>query len=224
VLEETFSQRADISFNPVVIEQDINIVEVVPETIELAVEVQINERFTAAISNNNVATLDTNIIESSREPDEQVSIELEIPLADTTSNALSFAVSAIVASTAQLSSNWSAVTDPLLLLKSNNFLDSLNKANTDVERIITIDAFNLGTGAVFSAGLSVGYVAWLLRSGVILTSVLSSLPAWRFIDPLPILSNLDAFDANQETLEDIINNQSHANPLSEDNLSLEEKS
>ena len=224
VLEETFNQRADISFNPVVIEQDINIVEVVSETIELEVEVQINERFTAAISNNNVATLDTNIIDSNREPDEQVSIALEIPLPDTTTNALSFAVSAIVASTAQLTSNWSAVTDPLLLLKSSNFLDSLNKANTDVERIITIDAFNLGTGTVFSAGLSVGYVAWLLRSGIILTSVLSSLPAWRFIDPLPILSNLGAFDANQETLEDIITDQSHANPLSEDNLSSEEKS
>ena len=36
--------------------------------------------------------------------------------------------------------------------------------------------------------LSVGYVVWLARGGVLLASLLSSMPAWRIVDPLPILS------------------------------------
>ncbi|MES9914680.1 MAG: Ig-like domain-containing protein [Candidatus Thiodiazotropha sp. 4PDIV1] len=36
--------------------------------------------------------------------------------------------------------------------------------------------------------LSAGYVAWLLRAGVLSASLLSSMPLWRQIDPLPVLS------------------------------------
>jgi hypothetical protein len=35
--------------------------------------------------------------------------------------------------------------------------------------------------------LSVGVVTWALRAGGILSSLLASLPAWRYIDPLPVL-------------------------------------
>ena len=45
------------------------------------------------------------------------------------------------------------------------------------------------SGAAVS--LSVGYVLWIIRGGYLLSSLLSSMPAWRFIDPLPILDNLD---------------------------------
>ena len=34
-------------------------------------------------------------------------------------------------------------------------------------------------------------VLWLLRGGALLASLLSSLPAWRLIDPLPVLSRVD---------------------------------
>jgi hypothetical protein len=42
--------------------------------------------------------------------------------------------------------------------------------------------------AVVSLGLSVGYVLWVLRAGYLLSSMLSSMPAWQFVDPLPILN------------------------------------
>jgi hypothetical protein len=38
-----------------------------------------------------------------------------------------------------------------------------------------------------TATLSIGYVFWLLRSGVLLTALLSSLPAWQFVNPLLVL-------------------------------------
>lgn len=39
--------------------------------------------------------------------------------------------------------------------------------------------------------LSVGVVTWALRAGGILSSLLASLPAWRFVDPLPVLERAE---------------------------------
>ena len=47
----------------------------------------------------------------------------------------------------------------------------------------------VGSTIVASTGLSVGYVMWLLRGGVLVSSLLSSMPAWRLMDPLPVLAN-----------------------------------
>ncbi len=44
------------------------------------------------------------------------------------------------------------------------------------------------TGMVLSAGLSIGYVVWLVRGGVLISSMMSALPAWQMIDPMPILA------------------------------------
>jgi len=53
--------------------------------------------------------------------------------------------------------------------------------------------------------LSVGYILWLLRGGTLLASMMASLPAWRAIDPLPILEGLtgDSED-DTETLESMV--------------------
>jgi len=42
-----------------------------------------------------------------------------------------------------------------------------------------------------SLGLSLLYVMWLIRGGVLMGSYLSALPAWRVLDPLPVLSRID---------------------------------
>jgi hypothetical protein len=39
-----------------------------------------------------------------------------------------------------------------------------------------------------SSGLSIGYVVWLVRGGVLVSSMLSALPAWQMIDPMPVLA------------------------------------
>ena len=45
-------------------------------------------------------------------------------------------------------------------------------------------------GSTFAVGgsLSVGYVVWLVRGGVLASSMLSALPAWQMIDPLPVVT------------------------------------
>jgi hypothetical protein len=47
---------------------------------------------------------------------------------------------------------------------------------------------------------------WLLRGGVLVTSLMSSLPAWRVIDPLPVLARgrRRADDEDDESLDDMV--------------------
>jgi hypothetical protein len=47
--------------------------------------------------------------------------------------------------------------------------------------------FTAGAATALASAFSVGYLVWTLRGGYLLATVLSSLPAWRMMDPLPIL-------------------------------------
>ena len=64
--------------------------------------------------------------------------------------------------------------------------DNLERAMQEREQ----QAHLLGLVASFSGvALSVGFVAWILRGGALLTSFLVSMPAWRHFDPLPVLGS-----------------------------------
>jgi len=56
-----------------------------------------------------------------------------------------------------------------------------------------------------TTGLTVGYVFWTVRAGYLLTSLIAQMPAWRFVDPLPILNSFDENGSNHdgESLESI---------------------
>jgi len=66
----------------------------------------------------------------------------------------------------------------------------------------------IGRSFTISSGLSVGYLLWLVRGGTLMGSVLSSLPAWRLVDPLPVLGSLgEDIDADDESLESMVNEE-----------------
>jgi hypothetical protein len=48
-----------------------------------------------------------------------------------------------------------------------------------------------------SLALSAGIVTWILRAGGLISSLLASLPAWRHMDPLPILARDEEDDADR---------------------------
>jgi hypothetical protein len=60
-----------------------------------------------------------------------------------------------------------------------------------------------------TGGVSVGYVVWLLRGGFLVGSLLSSLPAWHVIDPLPVLARskrgADGDESDADPLERLFN-------------------
>lgn len=44
----------------------------------------------------------------------------------------------------------------------------------------------LAAGAGVTAGLTIGYVVWLVRGGILVSSMLSALPVWQMLDPVPV--------------------------------------
>jgi hypothetical protein len=44
-----------------------------------------------------------------------------------------------------------------------------------------------GTASILSAGASLAYLVWITRGGSLLGSLLSSIPIWKWVDPIPVL-------------------------------------
>ena len=81
----------------------------------------------------------------------------------------------------------------------------------------------VGSTFAVSAGMSAGYIAWLARSGAVLGSVMSAMPMWRFIDPLPVLNKLDDDSDDEESLEAIIEKSSVEESSATSNLAAADK-
>lgn len=67
--------------------------------------------------------------------------------------------------------------------------------------------------ALAGASLTVGYVVWMLRGGMLITSLLAQMPAWRIIDPLVVLDSLDKGADDDESLGSLVEHgQSETDP------------
>ena len=77
------------------------------------------------------------------------------------------------------------------LLRDPVFLRSIAQIDEQARTALDLDRQIIATSVVATGGLSIGYVIWLLRGGALLSSMLASMPAWRLVDPLPVLATLD---------------------------------
>ena len=103
---------------------------------------------------------------------------------------------------------------PAELLRTDILWDKLNAFQDGLARTIEeqsdFQTLVVGTTAMVSTGLTVGYAIWLIRGGSLLASMVSVMPAWRFLDPLPILesflddSDSDGQEENEDTIESFI--------------------
>jgi hypothetical protein len=73
-------------------------------------------------------------------------------------------------------------------LANKAWVGRLDHMREDVGGDVAIAHKVVGSTVAISGAMSVGYVIWLLRGGLLLTSLLSSLPAWTVIDPMPVLA------------------------------------
>ncbi|MBO3703792.1 MAG: DUF4347 domain-containing protein [Candidatus Accumulibacter sp.] len=72
--------------------------------------------------------------------------------------------------------------------KAEAFARDLDDLRESVKEGVSFEKYALNSAVAVSSGLSVGYVAWLIRGGVLVTAMLSSMPAWRVLDPFPVLA------------------------------------
>jgi hypothetical protein len=89
-----------------------------------------------------------------------------------------------------------------------------------------------GSATWASVAASVIYILWTIRAGYLLASLLSSMPAWSFVDPLPILDHFndpndpdrkkrgkndddDDDDDDDESLQNLVERQTTASASAE---------
>ena len=89
----------------------------------------------------------------------------------------------------------------------DSIVSAWNDLRNELDNDEMVSTAVVGSSVAVTTGLSVGYVIWLIRGGVLVSSVLSSLPAWQSIDPLPVLNIADSArrdDEDEESLESIV--------------------
>jgi hypothetical protein len=97
-------------------------------------------------------------------------------------------------------------------LRSGAFSEQLDRLRNEVQEELQLDKSVTISVAGVSLGLSLVYVLWLIRGGVLMGSYLSALPAWRVLDPLPVLSRVDDEAEEDDEALDAVAERS-GNPL-----------
>ncbi len=94
------------------------------------------------------------------------------------------------------------------LMQESGLSERLDELREQIQENTHFEKTIVGSSITLTTGLSIGYVIWLVRGGVLLSSVLSTLPAWRMIDPLPVISSLNGSlgddDKNADSLASLI--------------------
>jgi VCBS repeat-containing protein len=103
--------------------------------------------------------------------------------------------------------------EDLSYLVGTEFIQELEQVEDEFDFDGAIPEWATGSVVTTSASISVGYIMWMLRGGYVLASVMSTLPVWQHIDPLPVLAALD--DEDDESLESMIDNASDRSDDSE---------
>jgi large repetitive protein len=88
-------------------------------------------------------------------------------------------------------------------LQDQSFFDDVQKSKDDSNQSIKFDRNVVATSSALSASLSIGYVIWLVRGGALMSSLLASIPAWRMMDPLPILGTMGGNGSDQDDDESL---------------------
>ena len=81
-----------------------------------------------------------------------------------------------------------AATPLTQLLRSEELQRNLDEFRRQLAQSSEARSSALASSIAVTGGLSVGYVVWLVRGGVLVSSLLSALPAWQLIDPMPVLA------------------------------------
>ncbi|MGD9852327.1 MAG: DUF4347 domain-containing protein [Nitrospirales bacterium] len=87
---------------------------------------------------------------------------------------------------------------------SSGFLKDLDRVRDLLNGVTASEKSYMASSMAITTGLSVGYVIWLLRSGVLLTALLTSVPAWQFVNPLLILATPARKKGQTDTEDDSI--------------------
>jgi hypothetical protein len=113
------------------------------------------------------------------------------PIATVDSAPIAFAMAATAPTPSKFARSTSMAGIGNALLWSD--LDSLKQ---QVQSAIQPEVMLIGSALTVSTGLTVGYVIWMVRGGMLISSLVAQMPAWRLIDPLVVLNRFDELDSS----------------------------
>jgi hypothetical protein len=90
------------------------------------------------------------------------------------------------------------------LAQSQELHLELQKVESDLSQSFKSDTLIVGSTLAVTSGLSVGYVIWMIRGGLIMTSLLAQVPAWQDIDPLTVLDSRGRGEEDGESLQSLV--------------------
>ena len=90
------------------------------------------------------------------------------------------------------------------LAQSKELYLQLEKVESDLSKSFKSEALIAGSTLAVTSGLSVGYVIWMIRGGLIMTSLLAQVPAWQDIDPLTVLDSRGRGEEDGESLQSLV--------------------
>ncbi|MEM9351491.1 MAG: cadherin-like domain-containing protein [Planctomycetota bacterium] len=88
--------------------------------------------------------------------------------------------------------------DYTFVLETSPLWDDLNQLDEMVEQSSDFNQLAIGSALGMTSSLTAGYVLWLMRGGYLLSSMLAQMPAWSFVDPLPVLEFLTKQDEDDD--------------------------
>jgi hypothetical protein len=95
---------------------------------------------------------------------------------------------AVLAQALDVQFNGIALTSASPLFGGDDLHNKLEELRRQLDGLLEERHAVLASSIALTGGLSIGYIVWLVRGGVLVTSMLSALPAWQMVDPLPVLA------------------------------------
>ncbi|WP_047816335.1 Ig-like domain-containing protein, partial [Rhodopirellula islandica] len=99
--------------------------------------------------------------------------------------------------------------DYALMSQPGEMWDQLDNYQQKVNSQINGDLIVVGTAGAAASSVTVGVVAWALRSGLLLSGLIAHMPAWSAVDPLLIMQGFSG-NGDGETLEELMDRHDKA--------------
>ncbi|MCC9643188.1 DUF4347 domain-containing protein [Rhodopirellula sp. JC740] len=99
--------------------------------------------------------------------------------------------------------------DYALMSQPGEMWDQLDSYQHRLDSQIKGDLIVVGTAGAAASSVTVGVVAWGLRSGLLLSGLIAHMPAWRAVDPLLIMQGFSG-NGDGETLEELMDRHDKA--------------
>ncbi len=93
---------------------------------------------------------------------------------------------------------------------------AIHSMQDQIDSSVSTTTLTIGATVTATTSITVGYVVWVIRGGILLSSVMANLPMWRLMDPMAILNAVDGAEEDDESLESMVDEAPPAEPVGAD--------